>query len=129
MSGERLARIALALDAMYCAALGLVAIVLRARLGGLLRLPGALVFTAGAAAAGWAYLVLGQTVRIDWRAGIKQVLVANAVASVLLAVAAACHPARGARLLLAFLSLDVMSFAVLQGLSLTDRRRRSGAGE
>ena len=46
-------------------------------------------------------------------------------ASVLLAVFAALHPARGARVLLAFMALDVISFAVAQGVSLLRRGVRS----
>ena len=60
----------------------------------------------------------GELYRIDWRTGSKQVLTANALAAVALAVAAALHPVRGARILLAFVSLDVVAFAVAQGISL-----------
>ena len=115
----------LAFDAIYCLLTGTLLVVLRARLGGLLRTPPSLVAAAGGATAGWALIVLGQTVRIDWRRGIKQVLSVNGVASVLLAVAAAFHPARGARVLLAFVSLDVMALGVAQGISLIRRGGRS----
>ena len=104
--------------------MGLLIIVLRARIGGLVRLPALLIGAIGAAIVGWAYVVLGQTARIDWRKGVKQTLSANVLASVLLALGAALHPVRGARALLAFLALEVMSFAVAQGLSLVRGRRR-----
>ncbi len=128
MGAERLARASLALDAIYCLISGALLVILRARVGGLLRLPGTLIAAAGAATVGWAMVVLGQTVRIDWRTGIKQVLGVNALVSILLAIAAALHPARGARLLLAFISLDVMSLAVVQGVSLVRRGRRDREG-
>jgi tetrahydromethanopterin S-methyltransferase subunit E len=124
MNGERLARVSLALDAVYCGLVGLLIIVLRARIGGLVRLPALLIGAIGAAIVGWAYVVLGQTARIDWRKGVKQTLSANVVVSVLLALGAALHPVRGARALLAFLALEVMSFAVAQGISLVRGRRR-----
>jgi len=124
MSGERLARASLALDAIYCLISGALLVVFRARAGGLLRVPALLIAAAGAATIGWAMVALGQTVRIDWRTGVKQVLAANVLASVLLAIGAALHPARGARMLLAFISLDVMSIAAIQGVSLVRRGRR-----
>lgn len=125
MNGERLARVSLALDAVYCGLMGLLIIALRARIGGLVRLPALLVGAVGAAIVGWAYVVLGQTARMDWRKGVKQTLSANVVVSVLLALGAALHPARGARALLAFLALEVTTFAVAQGLSLVLGRRRN----
>ena len=79
MNGERLARVSLALDAVYCGLMGLLIIVLRARIGGLVRLPALLIGAIGAAIVGWAYVVLGQTARIDWRKGVKQTLSANVV--------------------------------------------------
>lgn len=125
MSGERLARLTLALDAVYCAFLGLVAIALRGRIGGLVGLPGVAIGAIGAAVIGWAYVVLGQTVRIDWRRGIKQTVAANSVAATLLALGAALHPGRGASALMAFVSLDVIALAVAQALSLTRGRKRA----
>ncbi len=122
MSGERLARVSLAFDAVYCAVMGLIIIVFRARIGGLLRLPSVLMGALGAAVIGWAYVVLGQSVRVDWRRGIKEMVTANTVVAVLLALAAALHPGRGASALLAFVSLDVISIAVAQAISLTRGR-------
>ena len=98
------------LDAMYCAIIGLLLVAMRARIGGLLQVPGLLVAAVGAATVGWAGVVLGQAMRRDWRRAIKQTMVANAGVSMLLAVAAALHPARGARAFLAFTALDVVSF-------------------
>ena len=95
-----------------------------ARIGALVRLPGVLVAAIGTAVVAWAYVLLGQTARIDWRTGIKQTLSVNAIVSVLLALGAALHPARGARALLALLALDAMSLAVVQGISLVRERRR-----
>jgi len=124
MNGERLARLTLALDAVYCAVMGLTVIVFRARIGGLMRVPGLLIGALGAAVIGWAYVVLGQTVRIDWRRGIKQTLAANTVVATLLALGAALHPGRGASALMAFVSLDVISIAVAQALSLIRGRSK-----
>ena len=121
MGGERFGRAWLALDFIYSVMVGSIAIVLRARIGGLLRLPGIAVAAVGAAVLGWAVLVLAAAVRLDWRTGVKQVLLTNGVVAVLLAALAAFHPVRGARLLLAFVSLDVMSFAVVQGITLWRR--------
>ena len=125
MSGERLARVTLALDAVYCALMGLMTIVFRARIGGLVGLPGTLIGALGAAVVGWAYVVLGQTVRVDWRRGIKETLTANTVVATLLALGAALHPSRGASALMAFVSLDVISLAVAQAISLIRGRSRT----
>ncbi len=124
MSGERLARVSLALDAVYCGLVGLIAIAFRARIGALVGLPGLVIAAVGAAVVGWAYVVLGQTVRIDWRRGIKQTLSANTLVAVLLALSAALHPGRGASALLAFVSLDVMAIAATQAVSLLRGRAR-----
>ena len=124
MSGERFGRAWLALDFIYCVVVGSSAIALRARLGALMRLPGLAVAALGAAVLGWGMLVLAQSVRIDWRAGVRQVFMTNAVVAPLLAAAAALHPVPGARLLLAFVSLDVMSLAVVQGITLWRRGGR-----
>ncbi len=124
MTGERLARVTLALDAGYCAVMGLLVIVFRARIAGLVRLPGVAIGALGAAIIGWAYVVLGQAVRLDWRRGIKQTLTANVAAASLLALGAALHPGRGASALMAFVSLDAISMAMAQAFSLTRRRGR-----
>ena len=87
MGGKRLARAALAFDAVYCAIVGLLVVALRARLGGLLQVPSLVVAAAGVATVGWAGIVLGQAVRRDWRTAIKQSMVVNAGVAVLLTVA------------------------------------------
>jgi hypothetical protein len=125
MGGQRLARVALVFDAMYCAIVGMLLVAMRARIGGLLQVPGLLVAAVGVATVGYAGVVLGQAMRRDWGRAIKQTMVANAGVSMLLAVAAALHPARGARAFLAFAALDVVSFAVAQGVSLLRRGVRS----
>jgi hypothetical protein len=124
MSGERLARVTLALDAVYCGLVGLVAIAFRGRIGALVGLPGVVIAALGAAVVGWAYVVLGQTVRLDWRRGIWQTMTANSVVAFLLALGAALHPGRGASALMAFVSLDVMSIAAAQAISLIRGRSK-----
>ena len=124
MSGERLARVTLALDAVYCGLVGLITIAFRGRIGALVGLPGVVIAAIGAAVVGWAYVVLGQTVRMDWRRGIRQTMTANAVMAFLLALGAALHPGRGASALMAFVSLDVMSIAAAQGISLLGGRSK-----
>ncbi len=123
MSGERLARASLALDAIFCSSVGFLFVVFRARLAGILHLPVGLIVAAGVAIVGWATVVLGQTVRIDWRLGAKQTAAANAAASALLGLGAALHPARGARVFLVVSALKVGSFAVAQVISLLRRPR------
>lgn len=113
----------MALDAIYCATVGVAFVVFRARLGGLLGLPPVLVASAGAATAGWSAVVLGQTVRIDWRAAAKQTAAANALIAALLGLGAALHPVRGARALLVVTALEVASFPVALVISLVRRPR------
>ncbi len=113
----------MALDAIFSASVGILFVVFRARLAGILHLPVGLVVAAGAAIVGWATVVLGQTVRIDWRSGAKQTAAVNAAASVLLGIGAALHPARGARAFLVVSALEVGSFAVAQVISLLRRPR------
>ncbi|MEX1294763.1 MAG: hypothetical protein AB1Z67_01195, partial [Candidatus Limnocylindrales bacterium] len=124
MRGERLARVTLALDAIYCAFVGLVTIALRRPIGGLVGLPAVVIAALGAAVIGWAYVVIGQTVRIDWRRGIWQTMTANSVVAFLLALGAALHPGRGASAMMAFVSLDVMSIAAAQAISLIRGRSK-----
>jgi len=123
MSGERLARASLALESIFCGSVGVLFIVLRARLAGILHLPAGLVVAAGVVIVGWATVVLGQTVRVDWRSGAKQTAAANTAAAALLGLGAALHPARGARAFLVVSALEVGSFAVAQVISLLRRPR------
>lgn len=113
------------MNAVYCAFFGLLAIAFRSRIGGLVGLPGLVVGALGAAVIGWAYVLLAQTVRIDWRRGIKETVAASSAVAVLLALGAALHPGRGASALMAFVSLDVISIAVAQALSLMRRDSRA----
>jgi hypothetical protein len=57
--------------------------------------------------------------------GIKQTVATNAVAAILLALAAAFHPARRSRALLVFSAIEVATLAVAQALSLARRGEHS----
>jgi methyl coenzyme M reductase alpha subunit len=118
MTGQRLARVSLLIDAVFCATVGIVLIALRKRLGQTLRLPGLIVAAIGAGAAGWSAVVLAQALRGDWRTAAGQVALANVAGAAALIVVAAFHPARGARVLLATTAAEVFGFAVALGLSL-----------
>jgi hypothetical protein len=118
MTGQRLARASLLIDAIFCATLGVALIVMRQRLAQTLRLPGVAVAALGAGVAGWSAVVLVQALRADWRAAAAQIALANVAGSAALVVVAALHPGRGARVLLATTAAEVFGFAVALGLSL-----------
>lgn len=125
MNGQRLARASLLLDALFCAAVGAALVALRHRLSTSLRLPGMVVGGLGLGTIGWAGVVVAQALRRDWRSAAKQTASANALGAVTLAGAAAMHPGRRARAMLALTAVEVAAFAVPQALSLVRRRTRA----
>jgi hypothetical protein len=122
MSGEILGRRLLALDAAYCAAAGLIAIVAFAPLAHLLAAPEGLLVAAGVAALAWA-LVLRRLARAaGWRRPVAAVAAANIAATGALLALAVSTPRLAGRLLLAAVALEVAGFA---GGQLAALRRRS----
>jgi hypothetical protein len=118
VTGEALGRRLLRLDALYCAAAGVIAIALFAPLAELLHTPPAIPAVAGAATLVWATVVLGLARRPAWRPPVAAVAVANGLAAAGLAVLAVVSPALAGRLLLAAVAAEVGAFAVGQVVAL-----------
>jgi hypothetical protein len=114
MSGETLGRRLLVLDAGYCAAAGLIAIVAFAPLAELLAAPEALLLAAGIATLVWALLVHRLARATRWRRPLAGVAAANFVAAGALAALALATPRLAAQLLLAAVAIEVAAFAAGQ---------------
>ena len=118
MSGELLGRRLLRLDAVYCAAAGLIAVAFVAPVAGLLQVPRAALALAGAAAVVWALVLVGLARSRAWRASVAVVAAANGLAAAGLAALAFVSPATAALVLLAAVAAEVAAFAVGQVVAL-----------
>jgi hypothetical protein len=121
-----LARRWLRLDAFYCAAAGVIALLLSGPLARLFGIPLAIVAGIGVATVVWAWLLLRLARSQNWQQPLRLVAAANAAASTGVGVLAALAPAAAARLLLAAVAAEVAAFATVQLRML--RRAESGGG-
>ena len=118
MTGETLGRRSLALDAVYCAVAGLIAIVAFDPLAELLGAPEALFVAVGAATMVWS-LVVHRLARVaDWRRPVVAVAAANVVAALGVAALALFTPRLAGQLLLAAVAIEVAAFAASQLVAL-----------
>lgn len=122
MSGERLGRLSLRLDAIYCLVLGVVVAVAAPLVESPTGLSAPLLLAIGIAAAGWGVLVWWSSERWPLRLTLRCVMVANLVASGALAVTGLVAGPVALMIGAAVLSIDVAAFAVSQGVAL--RRTR-----
>lgn len=113
-AGERLGRTLLRLDAAYCAAGGLLALVFLGPLARVLDLPAAALAVAGVLAVAWAYLLVRLASAAGWRAPVALVAVANVGAAAAIAALAVTAPEVGARILLVAVALEITAFAAAQ---------------
>jgi multisubunit Na+/H+ antiporter MnhF subunit len=118
VTGETLGRRSLALDAVYCAVAGLIAIVAFDPLAELLGAPEALLVAAGFATIVWALLVHRLARAADWRRPVVAVAAANVVAALGLAALALVTPRLAGQLLLAAVAIEVAAFAASQLVAL-----------
>ena len=118
MSGEALGRRLLRLDALYCAGAGLIALILFAPLAELFDVPAALLVATGIATLAWATLLYRLARRVEWRAPVTVVAVANVAAALAIAVLAVVGRTTAARLLLAAVAIEVCAFAAGQAAAL-----------
>jgi hypothetical protein len=114
MSRELRARRWLRLDAVYCAAAGLLALVLARPLGDLFDVPAVAVAALGVATLVWASLLALLARRDEWRAPVVVVGMANALVAAVVAASAVVAAATVARLLLVAVALEVGAFAAVQ---------------
>jgi hypothetical protein len=91
-STELLARRWLRLDAFYCAAAGVIALLLSGPLARLFDIPLAIVAGIGAAAVVWAWFLMRLARLQNWRQPLRLVAAANAAASMGVGVLAAFAP-------------------------------------
>ena len=114
MSGERLGRRLLRLDAVYCFAAGVIALVLSVPLGRLLDIPAGVPAAVGLATIVWALLLGRLAIRPDWRGAVARVAAANVVGAAAIGALAVVAPATAGRLLLAAVAVEVAAFAAGQ---------------
>jgi hypothetical protein len=121
MTGETLGRRLLQLDAAYCAAAGLIAIVAFAPLAELLAAPEALLVAAGIATLAWALVVRHLAQAARWRGPLTAVAAANIAAAGALGALALATPRLAGQLLLAAVAVEVGGFAAGQLVALGRR--------
>lgn len=118
MSGERLGRRLLRLDAVYCLGAGGIAVALCVPLGRLYDTPFWVPAAAGAVTIAWALLLRTYAARPDWRRLVGTVAGANVLAAAALLALAVVAPATAAQLLLAAVAVEVAAFAAGQIVAL-----------
>jgi hypothetical protein len=104
----------LRVDAAYCAACAVLAIMFARPLSRLYDVPPGLVLGLGALTLAWASLLVAVSRGDRLLAPLVFVAGANALAAAALAVLALVAPAAGPRLLLAAVAIEVSGFAVVQ---------------
>jgi hypothetical protein len=114
MSRELLGRRLLRLDALYCAAAGVIALLLFMPLAELLGTPRLVPILAGVATLAWALIVHRLATSPTWREPVTMVAGANIIAALAIAALAVIEPDTAARVLLAAVALEVAVFAVAQ---------------
>ena len=111
---ELVARRWLRLDALYCAAAGVLALSLCVPLARLFEIPPVLMASIGLATTFWAWLLLRFAQREHWRQPLQRVAAAKAAAAAGVAVLVALTPAAAPRLLLIAVAVEVAAFAAVQ---------------
>ncbi|WP_370324310.1 hypothetical protein [Euzebya sp.] len=113
-AAEALARRALGLDAVWCTAVGVGAVVGGGSIGRAVDLPAGVVRLAGAATLGWAAAVGVWSVAEGWEAGTRRVAAANGAAVVALLGHAAVRGTRSGRVGIALVAGQAAGFAAAQ---------------
>lgn len=118
MTGDRLARLSLRFDAVYCIVLGLVVAVTTPFTTSGLALPPALLIGIGGATFVWGAYIWRASYQRSIRTSARLVMVANIVASAGLATTGIVAGTTVLALAAFALAIDVAAFAVSQGIAL-----------
>lgn len=122
MNGDRLARISLRIDAVYCLVIGALVAIVSPFAGSLVGLPIILLVGIGMATSGWGVYVWLLVMRHPIRTSARFVMSANIAVTCLLAVTGLVAGTTVLALGAFVLAVDVAAFAVSQGVAL--RRMR-----
>lgn len=125
MTGDRLARTSLRLDAIYCISLGILVGVAAPIAANPVGLPVALLVGAGIATALWGVYVGWASHRQPLRTSARLVMIANIVASAGLALTGLFAGTTVLALAAGVLAVDIAAFAVSQGIALRRMQRAS----
>ncbi|WP_424186845.1 hypothetical protein ACOBQX_03155 [Actinokineospora sp. G85] len=118
MTGNRLGRVSLRLDVVYCLIVGFSVAVSAPFTTGVVRLPVGVVVAIGAVVAGWAVIVWWLVSTKPLRLGLRLVMVANTVAAVaLVAVSVTATDLLVVGVLVA-VAIEVAAFALSQFVAL-----------
>lgn len=104
----------MALDAVYCALTGSIALRAKRPLGAMFGVSPVLVGAAGGLTIAWSGLVAGVHGVDEWQVPVRAVAAANSLAAIGLLVAASRHPRPRASVLLGAVGVEVAAFAVSQ---------------
>lgn len=125
MTGDRLARASLRLDAIYCISLGILVGAMAPVATNPVGLPVVLLVGAGIATALWGVYVWRASRSQPLRTSARLVMIANIVASAGLAVTGLVAGTTVLALAAGVLAVDVAAFAVSQGIALRLMQRAS----
>lgn len=118
VTGERLGRLSLRWDAIYCTVLGIGVTVGSAWLAPLLGLSAALVTVLGLAVVAWAVLLTWLTSRLRLRTALRLVLLANVLAAAGIAASSVVVTSLLVGVVVATVAADVAAFAVSQAVAM-----------
>ncbi|MFK3678376.1 hypothetical protein ACI2IP_11645 [Microbacterium sp. NPDC090218] len=118
MTGERLARLSLRFDAIYCVVLGLVVAVTAPFTAQGVALPTPLLVSVGGAVFVWGTYVWWASSQKPIRTNARLVMIANIAASLGLAATGLVAETTVLTLAACALAIDVSAFAVSQGIAL-----------
>ncbi|WP_053352276.1 hypothetical protein [Leucobacter musarum] len=118
MTGHRLARLSLRIDAIYCIALGVLVAATAPFTAGSVALPLPVLVAIGALTAAWGGYVWWSHVHRPIRQATQFVMVANIAASLALAATGLFAGEWVLALAASVLAIDVAAFAVSQGIAL-----------
>ncbi len=125
MTGDRLARASLRLDAIYCVALGILVGIAAPFATNPVGLPVVLLVGTGIATALWGVYVWRASRAQPLRTSTRLVMIANIVASAGLAVTGLFAGTTVLALAAGVLAIDIAAFAVSQGIALRRMQRAS----
>lgn len=125
MNGERLGRLSLRIDAVYCLVVGLAVAISAPFLTPAVALPAPLMVAIGVAVVVWAGLVERMRARLPLARALRIVLAGNIAATLAVAAVSVTGAALVAVLVILSVAVDIALFAGSQAIAL--RRLRAGA--
>ncbi|MDT0157583.1 hypothetical protein Q9R19_08110 [Microbacterium sp. ARD32] len=117
-NAERIGRVSLRVDAIYCAILGAAIVVAAALIAKGITLPPLVIALTGVIVVGWAAAVIALLAHLRLRSALRIVMAVNVLAAVAIAFAAMLTTSALVSVAVLTIAVDVLLFAVSQGIAL-----------